>query len=740
MIRISFLLSLCSVLWVNSAVAQIYRPIENNIMWDSYLLRDDDTYQLFYLQNENYPAVDPQRSSSLLASVGRAESTDLVHWTTLPPLNFESYDNDYSLDGHMFIGQAPVKHQGEYYFFFDPRPRSQPGGSPLYALRSPDLGSWSPIPGGPFLQPTPPYYGGSAWRDLFLSYDPTEQIWHGYLCAQTATRPKRETPLDEFTIALWIEMPAAQHNAGAFCINFADPNGQAFESLVLDQERRWSITSEQERKRISATPPPDPAADGEPILLVVVYEKKQVRIYRNQLLYAIYEGTPLTKRPIANITMGRVSALAGAHHPNHFIGSLDDVRIYNRALNATELGQLQPAQGTAVEFPLSPMAAWTFEDTTAADQAGSFVIPEMNFGASVNQGKLSLDGKLAHLYQTAISTPGMSCIAHVTSPDLLQWKYHPPVFSSLRFCNLECPDYFQIGDWHYFTFSTVRTRMDTSGRKDASGTYYIRSRHRDGPYHLAEHPLLFGSGRGRMDNYVGRAILYHGEHLLYYHTVHGNIRDCIARPVTWGAAKRIVQQSDGQLALAYWPGVEKLAAEISYDSSQATNTSQTSGRGNWSQRGAVLTGTPAGNHPSVLWLPPTENDLMITAQVRLEPNATAGFLWRHRDGSGDALLIDPSSHQVLLAKLQYDQNMDALQQDLIDDYNGFNFGTELHVRIMLRSHRVDVYINDQWTHSTSLIGAAPTGRTGLITANGTARFTQLRIRQLKPLETPTLPP
>ena len=131
---------------------------------------------------------------------------------------------------------------------------------------------------------------------------------------------------------------------------------------------------------------------------------------------------------------------------------------------------------------------------------------------------------------------------------------------------------------------------------------------------------------------------------------------------------------------------------------------------------------------------------MITAQVSLEPNATAGFLWRHRDGSGDALLIDSSSHQVLLAKLQYDQKMGAVQQALIDDYNGFNFGTELHVRIMLRSHRVDVYINDQWTHSTSLIGAAPTGRTGLITANGTARFTQLRIRQLKPLETPTLPP
>ena len=35
-----------------SLEAQVYRPIANNNMWDSYLFRQGDQYHLFYLQNE----------------------------------------------------------------------------------------------------------------------------------------------------------------------------------------------------------------------------------------------------------------------------------------------------------------------------------------------------------------------------------------------------------------------------------------------------------------------------------------------------------------------------------------------------------------------------------------------------------------------------------------------------------------------------------------------------------------
>ena len=732
------------VFWwfVSSVGAQVYRPIENNIMWDSYLMRDGDKYQLFFLQNENYPQVDPRRDSFLLASVGRAESTDLVHWTTRAPLNFETYRNNYSLKRRMFIGQAPVKHRGVYSFFFDPRPRGQAGGSPIYLLQSTDLHSWSPVAGGPFLQPTLPFYGGSAWRDLFLSYDQAESRWHGYLCAQTPTRPKRETPLENFTVALWLEMPQAQRNASAFCIQFADPKGKAFEAVVLDTQRRWVLSSQRERRRLTALPPADPAADNEPVFLAVSYQGAFVHIYRNGTLYATYQGPPLPRRAIVNVTIGRPSAPGAAQSPNYFVGAIDEARIYNQALRGPAIQRLQPTRGAArIDGPV-PMAAWTFEDSTPGDQEGSFVMPEMNYGAHIDGGKLQLDGRLAHLYQTAISTPGMSCIAHVTSPDLVQWEYHRPVFASTAFCNVECPDYFQIGDWHYFTFSTVRTRRDTGGRRDASGTYYLRARHRDGPYHLPKQPLLFGSGRGRMDNYVGRAIQHRGEHLLYYHTVHGNIRDCIARPVTWGACKRIVQHSDGTLSLAYWSGVEKLETGAAYVSPSPLDTSRTVGNGNWSQVGDAVAVTVDAGQTSVLWLPVELDDFMFTAHVQLFPQdrlgpLRAGVTWRNRAGVGHLLSIDTTADRLLLGRLRHDAISNTFTETLVDDWQMSQSRQTLHVRVMVRSHRADVYLDDRWVFSTSLLEGPTTGRMGLVVTGGAARFSDLRCAGLSPLLTPT---
>lgn len=87
-----------------SLKAQVYRPIANNNMWDSYLFRQGDQYHLFYLQNENYPRVETDRPSWLLSSVGRAVSTDLVTWKTLPPINFRSYANRHTDQQRMFIG------------------------------------------------------------------------------------------------------------------------------------------------------------------------------------------------------------------------------------------------------------------------------------------------------------------------------------------------------------------------------------------------------------------------------------------------------------------------------------------------------------------------------------------------------------------------------------------------------------------------------------------------------------
>ena len=58
---------------------------------------------------------------------------------------------------------------------------------------------------------------------------------------------------------------------------------------------------------------------------------------------------------------------------------------------------------------------------------------------------------------------------------------------------------------------------------------------------------------------------------------------------------------------------------------------------------------------------------------------------------------------------------------------------------MLRSHRVDIYIDEKWIFSTSVIDAPQNGKLGLYVADGRTRFTNLEVTRVKPLEIPQLP-
>lgn len=719
-----------------SLEAQVYRPIANNNMWDSYLFRQGDQYHLFYLQNENYPRVETDRPSWLLSSVGRAVSTDLVTWKTLPPINFRSYVNRHTDQQRMFIGQATARVNDEYRFFFDPRPRSFGAGSPTEMLTSRDLIHWNQKQPGSVLEVTAPHYGGGSWRDLFLSHDQGQSLWHGYLCAETRKRDKLPPPLSDMTVAVWLKSPAAQRNGGVFSIQFADSGTASFETLYIDHQRRWAVVSDQHRQRVTTRPVQETAGIDQPVMIALVYRQGTLRVYRNGLFYAEYQGEPRRSLDILRITMGQIIWPEGTDSINHFVGSIDEMRLYEQPLSAHQVAALRPGR---IEMP-EPMAAWTFEDTTADDVMGTFVMPELNLGARIEDGQLQLDGRFAHLYQTAISTQGMACIAHVTSDDLVQWEYRRPVYANRRFCNMECPDYFQMGDWHYFLFSTVRTRMDTGGRKDASGTYYIMSRDRDGPYHLPEKPLLFGSGRGRMDNYVGRSIAFGDIRLLYYHTVYGNIASCIREPVTWGAPKRMVQHPDGTLSLRYWDGLEKLHEARIYpveDPKQTAAQLPSQGPGKWQTGNRQIAGLAEKGEASILWLPVEAGDVTVTGQLNIE-RGIGGIVWRFAEGAGRSVLLDPVEKVCSIESVQIRQ-AGSIHTSRVDDFADLKKGGQYDLRIMLRSHRVDIYIDEKWIFSTSVIDAPQNGKLGLYVADGRTRFTNLELTRVKPLEIPQLP-
>ena len=67
---------------------------------------------------------------------------------------------------------------------------------------------------------------------------------------------------------------------------------------------------------------------------------------------------------------------------------IDDARIYDRALSATQIAALKPN----VASELNPWAWWSFDDKEAKDRTGRFLITQITGGAKVESGKLVLDG------------------------------------------------------------------------------------------------------------------------------------------------------------------------------------------------------------------------------------------------------------------------------------------------------------------------------------------------------------
>ena len=329
--------------------------------------------------------------------------------------------------------------------------------------------------------------------------------------------------------------------------------------------------------------------------------------------------------------------------------------------------------------------------------------------------------ELWHGYLYATHESGLPGIAHLTSKDYIHWDYHEPVFSSDAFVHMEVPDYFEMNGKHYLLFSSIRTRKDTSGRKDAAGAWYALSDLRDGPYHLPDSPLLLGSGRGRHDHYVGRTIDYKGKRLLYHHTWGSG--------VTWGTPKLIHQDGDGALTLKYWSDLDKLETRTLLEQDRVTCEAK-------------------DGQSAVHKLDVQASDMMITFTLDLSSAQSAGLFWRNgeanRKGLGTiesaaGLILNRGSSTVSIVNVDRPQSFSATTVlcHLKDDHHLPNIaGSPQHVRILVRSHMAEVYVNEKWLFCIDISDAPESGDIGIIAESGEAAITDLRIAEIKPLEPP----
>ncbi len=157
-----------------------------------------------------------------------------------------------------------------------------------------------------------------------------------------------------------------------------------------------------------------------PIQLAIVYEGKQLTLYRNGEQYDSYEANNVdllhTKDNFAVFGLRHRGAITG----QNFQGTIEDARIYDRALTVEEIRELKPNKESAIK----PYAWWTFEKGMETDLMGRFPINSLAGGAKIESGRLVLETDSAVLFAASKKTSQFESLAMPLSPPKTWLTYH----------------------------------------------------------------------------------------------------------------------------------------------------------------------------------------------------------------------------------------------------------------------------------------------------------------------------
>jgi beta-fructofuranosidase len=310
-------------------------------------------------------------------------------------------------------------------------------------------------------------------------------------------------------------------------------------------------------------------------------------------------------------------------------------------------------------------------------------------------------------------------IAHVTSKDFLNWTYHDPLFITEEyqrdndgFVYLEVPDLFEMGGKYYVTFSSIRSRKNfTSGRQDASGTWYIMADKKEGPYRVPKNPLLLGTGMGRFDHYVGRTITHKGDRLLYH-------QNWGRHEVDWSTPKLLRKDRNHELYLKYWPALDGLKTR------QLLNLESLS----------VKPAASTRYHEKDIEI--QAGDFMLTCDLQITNAKNFSIFWR-RNTTPYGLRIEPEIGAFSIVQLHRRVgkfNSSTYRTLMQDQYVNKALCTDkMTLRLMVRKGRSEVYINDRWIFNVGLEDIPAEGDFSFLADSGETLVENLQIHELEPL-------
>jgi len=357
-------------------------------------------------------------------------------------------------------------------------------------------------------------------------------------------------------------------------------------------------------------------------------------------------------------------------------------------------------------------------------------------------------------------------IAHVRSRDLIRWEHLPPIQAPTgRFYDTEVPDVFEMDGRYYLLFSTASSgafQINTAGRENATGTFYMVGDDVDGPFSLPDEYLLIGAGQGKMAAYCGRTIAHEDGRLFYHHINHGgdiravpqkqadrelrhhvnyggDIRSCRH---AWGSPKR-VRTSDGKLYLEYMPILERLETGILCGSVAELPVFDAPDLGRWERAGGRISAR-SDVRMSSCRICRDAGDLHLACEVRASSDSRPGFLLRSAAGEAALVTLNFARQRLEIGTCTNDRSGWGLGMDdvltgvgvscLYSDLCAAELKDHVpyRVRCFARDEHFEVYLDGRWVFTTVLPHAARRGDIELCVAGGAAEFSDLRIAAIEP--------
>jgi len=228
------------------------------------------------------------------------------------------------------------------------------------------------------------------------------------------------------TLVAWVRLKDRSVRSGSV---LTVQEGSAFDGIIFAElsPDKWMAGSDNFRRtdkdqKLCA----DEGADSQALIqMAIVYQADRIAIYRNAELYHSYAAKNVDLLGSEdNFVVFGLRHIGGSGSVD---GSIEDARIYSRALNADELQKLQPD----IEPADKPYAWWDFEGDKVVERTGRYPHCRLSGGAKLSGGKLVLK-KGAMLVAArseaaaSVDSRGMAKFVGPYVPETPCWPDNPP--------------------------------------------------------------------------------------------------------------------------------------------------------------------------------------------------------------------------------------------------------------------------------------------------------------------------